>query len=91
MAVKNFILAKPVDLSGGFSDFFATIGLTGAGLVSKGVAAVLAVIAVKIMISAAKDPQAGLRKGSIAVGTLFFALTLALFGDDIFATVNTKG
>ncbi|MFI1367767.1 hypothetical protein [Streptomyces griseochromogenes] len=89
---KFTVLAKPVDMSGGFKDFFDTIGLTGGGLVTKGVAAVIAVIAVNMLLHLNNDPKGALRKGSMAVGTLFVALALALYGETLFSTVtNAKG
>ncbi|MFD4144449.1 hypothetical protein [Streptomyces sp. NPDC058572] len=81
-------LAAPQDLSGGFADFFKTIGLTGGGLVTKGIAAVIAVIAVKMLLQLSSDPKTALRKGSMAVGTLFVAVVLALYGDTLFSTVT---
>ncbi|MBP2400841.1 hypothetical protein ACR820_05510 [Streptomyces netropsis] len=89
---KFTILAKPVDMSEGFKDFFDTIGLTGGGLVTKGIAAVIAVIAVRMLLQLSGDPQGALRKGSMAIGTLFVAVVLALYGDTLFSTVtNAKG
>ncbi|MGP3978962.1 hypothetical protein ACTWQF_34105 [Streptomyces sp. 8N114] len=85
-------LAKPVDMSKGFTDFFDTIGLTGGGLVTKGVAAVIAVIAVRMLLQLSGDPKGALRKGSMAIGTLFVAVVLALYGDTLFGTVtDAKG
>ncbi|MCA1219273.1 hypothetical protein [Streptomyces sp. 8L] len=81
------ILAKPVDMSGGFSDFFKTIGMTGGGLVTKGIAAVIAIIAVRMLLSASHDPKGSLRKGSMALGTLFVAVILALYGNELFSTL----
>lgn len=89
---KLFILAKPIDMSKGFTDFFDTIGLTGAGLVTKAVAAVIAVIALLMALKAPTDAKGALRKGSMAVATLFVAIVLALYGDTLFSTVtNAKG
>ncbi|MEY9997320.1 hypothetical protein ABIE67_009439 [Streptomyces sp. V4I8] len=86
------ILAKPIDMSDGFKDFFDTIGLTGGGLVTKGIAAVIAVIAVHMMMKASNDPKTALRKGAASVGTLFVAVILALYGDTLFSTVtNPQG
>ncbi|GHI04981.1 hypothetical protein AQI88_24165 [Streptomyces cellostaticus] len=85
---KFTVLAKPVDMSGGFKDFFDTIGLTGGGLVTKGIAAVIAVIAVRMLLQLSGDPKGALRKGSMAVGTLFVAVVLALYGDTLFSTVT---
>ncbi|MEU6996685.1 hypothetical protein ABZ953_39420 [Streptomyces sp. NPDC046465] len=85
---NSFTLAKPQDLSTGFEDFFGTIGLTGGGLVTKGLVAVLAVIALKMLMSAANDPKTALRKGGMGVGVLFVALVLALYGNDLFSTVT---
>ncbi|MEV0324586.1 hypothetical protein ACIBKX_40340 [Streptomyces sp. NPDC050658] len=84
----DVILAKPQDFSDGFSDFFDSIGMTGTGLVTKAVAAVVAVIALRMLFAAAKDPKTGLRKGGIALGTLFVAVILALYGADLFSTVT---
>ncbi|OII61323.1 hypothetical protein BJP40_06000 [Streptomyces sp. CC53] len=85
---KLFNLAAPQDLSTGFADFFKTIGMTGGGLVTKGVAAVIAVIAVRMLFTLTNDPKTALRKGSMAIGTLFVALVLALYGDVLFSTVT---
>ncbi|MFJ6393937.1 hypothetical protein ACIQJT_40900 [Streptomyces sp. NPDC091972] len=85
---KHVFLAKPVDMSTGFKDFFDTIGLTGAGLVTKGIAAVIAVIALLMLMRTPNDPQSALRKGATAVGTLFVAVVLALYGDTLFSTVT---
>lgn len=84
--LNNF--AAPIDISTGFTDFFKTIGLSGGGLVTKGVAAVIAVIAVRMLLQLSSDPKTALRKGSMAVGTLFVALVLALYGDTLFSTVT---
>ncbi|MER6037967.1 hypothetical protein ABT133_29345 [Streptomyces sp. NPDC001835] len=85
-------LAKPVDMSGGFKDFFDTIGLTGGGLVTKGIAAVIAIVAVRMLLQLSNDPKGALQKGSLAVGTLFVAVILALYGDTLFSTVtDAKG
>ncbi|MFF9345334.1 hypothetical protein ACF1CG_36945 [Streptomyces sp. NPDC014773] len=84
----NKVIAAPVDLSGGFSDFFTTIGMTGGGLVTKGVAAVIAVIAVRMLLQISSDPKMALRKGSMAIGTLFVAVVLALYGGTLFSTVT---
>ena len=91
--MPKFILAKPIDMSDGFKDFFDTIGLTGGGLVTKGIAAVIAVIAIRMMLQTSSDDAKGaLRKGSTAVGTLFVAVILALYGDTLFSTVtNAQG
>ncbi|MFI1726430.1 hypothetical protein [Streptomyces sp. NPDC020489] len=85
---KAITLAKPVDMSTGFKDFFDTIGLTGGGLVTKGIAAVIAIIAVRMLLQLSSDPKGALRKGSLAVGTLFIAVVLALYGDTLFSTVT---
>ncbi|MFJ9099541.1 hypothetical protein ACIRJM_13780 [Streptomyces sp. NPDC102405] len=85
---KLFILAKPVDMSGGFKDFFDTIGLTGGGLVVKGIAAVIAIIALRMLLQTSSDPKGALRKGSMAIGTLFVAVVLALYGNTLFSTVT---
>ncbi|MGW0315431.1 hypothetical protein [Streptomyces flavidovirens] len=86
---KFFTLAEPIDMSNGFKDFFDTIGLTGGGLVTKGIAAVIAVIAVRMLLQLSNDPKGALRKGSMAIGTLFVAVVLALYGDTLFSTVTT--
>ncbi|MFC8013287.1 hypothetical protein [Streptomyces cinereoruber] len=85
---RNIPLAAGMDLSGGFADFFSTIGMTGGGLVTKGVAAVIAVIAVRMLLQISGDPKAALRKGGMAVGTLFVAVILALYGGTLFSTVT---
>ncbi|MDQ0605523.1 hypothetical protein QF037_009956 [Streptomyces canus] len=85
---KAITLAKPVDMSAGFKDFFDTIGLTGSGLVTKGIAAVIAIIAVRMLLQLSNDPKGALRKGSLAVGTLFIAVVLALYGNTLFSTVT---
>ncbi|MEW2458901.1 hypothetical protein [Streptomyces albus] len=85
-------LAKPIDMSKGFTDFFDTIGMTGVGLVTKGIAAVIAVIALRMLLQVSSDPKSALRRGSMAVGTLFVAVILALYGDTLFSTVtDAKG
>ncbi|MBP5926801.1 hypothetical protein F3K32_43145 [Streptomyces sp. LBUM 1483] len=86
--MRSFILAKPVDMSKGFKDFFDTIGMTGGGLVTKGIAAVIAVIAVRMLLQLSGDPKGALRKGGMAIGTLFVAVVLALYGDTLFSTVT---
>ncbi len=73
--MSKFILAKPIDLSNGFKDFFDTIGLTGSGLVTKGIAAVITIIALRMLMQLSGDPKGALRKGSMAVGTLFSTVT----------------
>ena len=85
---KFTVLAKAQDLSNGFKDFFDTIGLTGAGLVTKGIAAVIAVVALLMLLKTPNDPKGALRKGSMALGTLFVAVVLALYGDTLFSTVT---
>ncbi|MFI8008273.1 hypothetical protein [Streptomyces sp. NPDC086010] len=86
---KNIVTAAGQDLSTGFKDFFDTIGLTGGGLVTKGIAAVIAIIAVRMLLQLSNDPKGALRKGGTAVGTLFVAVLLALYGDTLFSTVTT--
>ncbi|MDG9695309.1 hypothetical protein QC281_35105 [Streptomyces sp. DH17] len=86
--MRNFNIAAPVDMSTGFKDFFDTIGLTGGGLVTKGIAAVIAVIALRMLLQLSGDPKGALRKGMMAVGTLFVAVVLALYGDTLFSTVT---
>ncbi|MFC7897541.1 MULTISPECIES: hypothetical protein [Streptomyces] len=86
--MRKLNIAAPVDMSKGFQDFFDTIGLTGGGLVTKGIAAVIAVIAVRMLLQLSSDPKGALRKGSMAVGTLFVAVILALYGDTLFSTVT---
>ncbi|MGA5508905.1 hypothetical protein [Streptomyces umbrinus] len=85
---KFINLAAPVDMSTGFKDFFDTIGLTGNGLVTKGIAAVIAVIAVRMLMQLSNDPKGALKKGSMAIGTLFVAVVLAMYGDTLFSTVT---
>ncbi|MEU3341840.1 hypothetical protein [Streptomyces sp. NPDC006668] len=85
---KFTVLAKPIDMSTGFKDFFDTIGLTGGGLVTKGIAAVIAIIALRMLLQLSGDPKGALRKGSLALGTLFVAVVLALYGDTLFSTVT---
>ncbi|WLW53238.1 hypothetical protein [Streptomyces sp. YU58] len=85
---KFTVLAKPVDMSGGFKDFFDTIGLTGGGLVTKGIAAVIVIIALRMLMQLSGDPKGALRKGGMAIGTLFVAVVLALYGDTLFSTVT---
>ncbi|MEV0097350.1 hypothetical protein [Streptomyces sp. NPDC050738] len=87
--MSNFnILAKGSDLSTGFSDFFDTIGLTGSGLVTKGIAAVIAVIAIRMLFQASHDPKGAMNKGLLAIGTLFVAIVLAKYGNTLFSTVT---
>uniref|UniRef100_UPI003F4950E4 hypothetical protein n=1 Tax=Streptomyces sp. CA-141956 TaxID=3240051 RepID=UPI003F4950E4 len=86
---KNPTIAAPIDMSGGFADFFATIGLTGGGLVTKGIAAVIAIIAVRMLLQLSSDPKTALRKGSTAIGVLFVAVILALYGSTLFSTVTS--
>ncbi|MGW0493479.1 hypothetical protein [Streptomyces olivaceus] len=89
--MRNF-LAEPIDMSKGFEDFFDTIGLTGIGLVSKAVAAIITVIAIRMLLQLIGDPKNAMRKGSMAIGTLFVAVVLALYGDTLFGTVtDAKG
>ena len=86
--MNKFFIAKPIDMSTGFKDFFDTIGLTGGGLVTKGIAAVIVVIALRMLLQLSGDPKGALRKGSMAIGTLFVAVVLALYGDTLFSTVT---
>ncbi|MFE1996287.1 hypothetical protein [Streptomyces parvulus] len=86
--MRDLFLAAPVDMSKGFKDFFDTIGLTGGGLVTKGIAAVIAIIAVRMLLQLSNDPKGALRKGGMAVGTLFVAVILAMYGDTLFSTVT---
>ncbi|MFF1594316.1 hypothetical protein ACFVY0_40465 [Streptomyces sp. NPDC058286] len=89
---KSVTLAKPVDLSKGFSDFFDSIGLTGTGLVTKAIGAVLIIIAGRMMLQLlGENPKTALRKGSVALGTLFVAVILAIYGDDLFGTLPGAG
>ncbi|MEU9396912.1 hypothetical protein AB0D86_43845 [Streptomyces sp. NPDC048324] len=88
---KLIILAKPQDFSKGFVDFFDSIGLTGTGLVTKAVAAVVAVIAVRMLLQIPGNPKHALRNGSMALGTLFVAVILAMYGSDLFSTVTGGG
>ncbi|QBR04618.1 hypothetical protein D7Y56_00925 (plasmid) [Streptomyces sp. S501] len=82
-------LAEGRDLSTGFTDFFATIGMTGGGLVTKAIAAVIAVIAVRMLLQLSNDPKGALRKGGLAIGTLFVAVILAMYGGTLFSTVTS--
>ncbi|MEU0023361.1 hypothetical protein ABZ173_37675 [Streptomyces rochei] len=86
--MRKFNIAAPVDMSTGFKDFFDTIGLTGSGLVTKGIAAVIAVIALRMLAQTPGDPKNALRKGMAGVGTLFVAVVLAIYGDTLFSTVT---
>ncbi|MFD7860035.1 hypothetical protein ACFV6B_38020 [Streptomyces microflavus] len=87
--MRNFITtAAGTDMSGGFGDFFDTIGLTGNGLITKAIAAILVVVAGTMMLKLNSDPKGALRKGGLAVGTLFVAVILAMYGDALFSTVN---
>ncbi|MEV6726993.1 hypothetical protein AB0M94_39495 [Streptomyces xanthochromogenes] len=89
---KRTIMAAGQDLSGGFKDFFDTIGMTGSGLVTKGIAAVLAVIAIRMLLTLSGDPKRAMRQSATAVGAAFVAVVLALYGSTLFATVtNAKG
>lgn len=88
MPKAAFFLAKPTDFSVGFKDFFDSIGLTGVGLVTKAVAAVIAVIAVKMLMQTGNDPRRALRNGAMGLGTLFVAIILAMYGSDLFSTVT---
>ncbi|MFI9082134.1 hypothetical protein ACIGW8_37890 [Streptomyces sioyaensis] len=95
---KYYVLGKAIqlaakakegnDLSGGFTAFFNSIGMTGAGLVTKGIAAVIAIIAVRMLFQLTGDPKRALQRGSMAIGTLFVAVVLAMYGDDLFSTVT---
>ena len=62
--------------------------MTGVGLVTKGIAAVIAVIAVRMLLQLSSDPKRALRNGSMAIGTLFVAVILAMYGSDLFSTVT---
>ncbi|MFE1335865.1 hypothetical protein [Streptomyces microflavus] len=87
--MRNLITtAAGTDMSGGFKDFFDTIGLTGVGLITKAIAAVIAIIALGMLLKVQGDPKGALRKGGLAVGTLFVAVVLAMYGDTLFATVT---
>lgn len=85
---KAVVLAKPTDLSKGFGDFFDSIGLTGTGLVIKGVAAVIAILAVRMLLQIPSNPKMALRNGSMGLGVLMVAVVLALYGDDMFGTIT---
>ncbi|WP_331735618.1 hypothetical protein OG379_41285 (plasmid) [Streptomyces sp. NBC_01166] len=87
--MRKLNIAAGKDLSTGFSDFFDTIGITGGGLVTKGIAAVIAIIAVRMLLQLSNDPKGALRKGGLAIGTLFVAVVLAMYGDSLFSTVTT--
>ncbi|MFJ4717468.1 hypothetical protein [Streptomyces sp. NPDC088785] len=89
---KSVILAKPIDLSKGFSDFFSSIDVTGSGLVRLAVPAVLVVVAGRMALQClGENPKTAMRKGAVAVGTLMVAVLLAVFGGDIFGTLPTGG
>ncbi|MFF1360656.1 hypothetical protein [Streptomyces sp. NPDC058297] len=88
---KSIILAKPIDLSKGFTDFFDSIGLTGSGLVTKGIAAVIGVIAIRMLLQIPNNPKQALRNGSMGIGVLFVAVILAMYGADLFSTVTDSG
>ncbi|MFJ2876562.1 MULTISPECIES: hypothetical protein [unclassified Streptomyces] len=85
---KLNLLAEGKDLSTGFKDFFDTIGLTGVGLVTKAIAAVIAVIAFKMLLSLSSNPKTAMRHGTMAVGVLFIAVVLAMYGPTLFSTVT---
>ncbi|MFD8573484.1 hypothetical protein [Streptomyces sp. NPDC059639] len=87
--MRTITLAAGQDLSKGFSDFFKTIGLTGGGLVTKAIAAVIVVIAFRMLLGAAQNPKTALRQGMLGIGTLFVAVVLALYGDTLFSTVTS--
>ncbi|MFE6189122.1 hypothetical protein ACFQ6U_32335 [Streptomyces sp. NPDC056465] len=88
---RNFITAAGIDMSKGFSDFFDTIGLTGSGIVTKAIPAVLVVVALTMMFKViGNDPKTALRRGGLAVGTLFVGVILALYGDTLFSTVTSS-
>lgn len=87
---RNFITAAGTDMSTGFSDFFDTIGLTGGGIVTKAIPAILVVVSLTMMFKVTGgDPKTALRRGGLAVGTLFVGVVLALYGDTLFSTVTT--
>ncbi|GGZ29494.1 hypothetical protein [Streptomyces nitrosporeus] len=88
--MRNLItVAAGIDMSGGFTDFFDSIGMTGVGLITKAIAAVIAVIAIGMLLKLQSDPKGALRKGGLAVGTLFVAVVLAMYGDTLFSTVTS--
>ncbi|HWU11290.1 MAG TPA: hypothetical protein VN520_33855 [Streptomyces sp.] len=87
--MRKLTFAAGKDLSTGFTDFFDTIGITGSGLVTKGIAAVIAIIAVRMLLQLSNDPKGALRKGGLAIGTLFVAVVLAMYGDSLFSTVTS--
>ncbi|MFE3688242.1 hypothetical protein ACFXPM_34115 [Streptomyces sp. NPDC059095] len=85
-------LAAGKDLSGGFRDFFDTIGMTGSGLVTKAIAAVIAVVAIRMLLALSSNPKTAMRQGGMAVGVLFVAVILAMYGPTLFSTVtDAKG
>ncbi|MFF0747349.1 hypothetical protein ACFYVL_43920 [Streptomyces sp. NPDC004111] len=86
--LKKINIAAPVDFSAGFVDFFKSIGMTGTGLVTKAIAAVIAVVAVRMLLTIPNDSKKALRNGAMAVGTLFVAVILAMYGSDLFSTVT---
>lgn len=81
-------LAAAIDMSGGFADFFGTIGLTGKGLVKLGIPAVLVVIAGILGIRAIKNPATAMRNATASIGALFIAIILATFGNTLFSTIG---
>lgn len=81
-------LAAAIDMSGGFADFFGTIGLTGKGLVKLGIPAVLVVIAGILGLQAIKYPARAVKNASVSVGALFLAIILATFGNTLFSTIG---
>ncbi|MEU3978246.1 MULTISPECIES: hypothetical protein [unclassified Streptomyces] len=86
---RNIIIAAGVDMSKGFSDFFDTIGLTGSGIVKMAIPAVLIVVALTMMTKlVGAEPKTAIRRGGVAVGALFVAVVLAMYGDTLFSTVT---
>ncbi|MFF0509162.1 hypothetical protein ACFYUH_37030 [Streptomyces fimicarius] len=81
-------LAAGIDMSKGFEDFFDTIGLTGEGLVIKAIGAVIAVIGLGMLLKVNSNPKTALRKAGLAIGVLFIAVVLVMYGDTLFSTVT---
>ncbi|MFJ2854434.1 hypothetical protein [Streptomyces rubiginosohelvolus] len=88
MRNRLYNLAAGTDMSGGFKDFFDTIGLTGAGLVTKAIGAVIAVLGIAMLLKVNSDPKTALRKGGLGLGVLFIAVVLVMYGDTLFSTVT---
>ncbi|MFI5987386.1 hypothetical protein ACIBEA_41785 [Streptomyces sp. NPDC051555] len=90
MAREFILAADDHDLSGGFDEFFKTIAASGGGILVKATAAVLVVVAIGMAFKAINNPKMALRKGMMAVGTLFVAIILGLYGSTIFSSVTNN-